>query len=143
MPDPTPLGRTPDDDRSDEPLEADPVIRSALASHFGEPPAGAVDWTALEARVTDAARFRLAQRARRGGWRAAAERWWRFAIPAGIAATLLLAAGLALSAPDPIESGAIAIDELVAVVASDALPDDPLGFADQDAFLAAVLDSTE
>ena len=137
---------TPHDPIADDrpgPLGPDPEIRAALGAYFGGAPTDAVDWPALEARVTEAARFRLARRARAGGWRGAAERWARIAIPTGLAATLMLAAGLAFSAPDGAVTADIAMDELVAVSASDGLPVDPLGLADQEAFLAAVLDSTE
>lgn len=138
MPDHIPHAHRPDD--IPEPGSPEPELRAALRAHYGDVPA--VDWDALEARVADAARFRLAGRVPGSGWRRSADRWGRVAIPAGLAATLLLAAGLAFSTPGG-DDEALAVDEIVAVAASDALPLDPLTMIDQDAFLAAVLDPAE
>lgn len=98
-------------------LEPDPELASVWRAALGDTPQ--TDWTALEARVTEAARFRL--RARRpAGWRAAASRWARVAIPAGLAASALLGAGIAFRAGDD----AVALEDIVATAAVDALPSD-------------------
>ena len=123
------------------PGRADPDLREALHAHFGAVPQ--IEWDALEARVTAAASLRLAGRRSRPAWRRAAERWGRVAIPAGLAATLLLAAGLAFSPSDAAAADGLTMDEVVAVAAGDALPTDPLALAGPDAFLAAVLDPAE
>ncbi|MGE5925968.1 MAG: hypothetical protein ACM357_01335 [Gemmatimonadota bacterium] len=100
-----------------EPLEPDPELGRAWRAALGDTPT--TDWLALEARVTEAARFRL--RARRpAGWRTTAARWARVAIPAGLAASALLGAGLAWRASDE----AVVLEDIVATAAVDALPSD-------------------
>jgi hypothetical protein len=104
-------------DEEMEQLEPDPALSSAWRAALGDTPT--TDWRALEARVTEAARFRL--RARRpAGWRTAAGRWARVAIPAGLAASALLGAGLAFREGDE----AVALEDIVATAAVDALPSD-------------------
>ena len=100
-----------------------------------------VDWQALERRIVSAARFRLASRAARAGWRAPASRWARIAIPAGLAASLALAAGLALGAGG--SESDLGVEDVMAVAASEALPTDLLAVADQEAFLSAILQPDE
>lgn len=101
-----------------------------------------VDWEALERRIVAAARFRLADRAARAGWRTPASRWARIAIPAGLAASLALAAGLAFG-PGGSTSEDLVIEDVMAVAASEDLPADPLAVTDQAAFLATLLDPGE
>lgn len=117
----------------------DVELRSALSAHFGETPMGAVDWAAQARRITDAARFRLAERSRRG-WQRPAARWARFAIPAGLAAGVLLAIGAALG---PADSGADLEDpgmrEVAAVAATDGMSSDPLMVTDQQLALSVLL----
>jgi hypothetical protein len=114
----------------------DPSLRAALSARFGETPS-ARDLASLEARISEAARFRLASRARRS-WRAPAIRWAGVLIPAGLAASLLLAAGLLFSPGDTTSDGP-AMDDVVAVGASSALPSDPLSLTDQETFLSTML----
>ena len=127
MEDPTPL----------EPLDAG--LRAALLARFGETPAGDVDWEGQADRIVDAARFRLAARAR-GGWRRPAARWARFAIPAGLAAGVLLAIGAAMGpvAPDTYGNDP-GMREVAAVAATDAIAGDPLMVTDQELALSALL----
>ena len=100
-----------------ERLEPDPELSRAWRAALGDTPV--TDWPGLEARVTEAARFRL--RARRApGWRTVASRWARVAIPAGLAASALLGAGLAWRASDE----AVVLEDIVAAAAVDALPSD-------------------
>ncbi len=140
MLDDTPLGPSV----PSEPLgPSEPALRAALRGHFGDPPENAVDWPVLEARIVDGARFLLAQRARRGSWRRAAERWGRIAIPAGLAAAIVLAAALAIAPSVDPGDDPPAIEAIAAVSASDLLPADPLSVTDQEAFLAVVLDPAE
>ena len=125
------------------PLEpAEEALRKVLRVRFGSPPAD-TDWAALEGRIVEAARFRLAARAPKAGWRAAATRWARVAVPAGLAAALLLSAGLLLGNADGASADADepGMNELVATAAGAALPDDPLSVTDQQAFLYSVLNS--
>ena len=106
-------------DENMERLEpVDPEISAAWRAAFGDTPA--TDWRALEARITDAARFRLAAR-RPAGWRAAASRWAGIAIPAGLAASALLGAGLAWRTAD---DDAVFLEDIVATAAVDELPAD-------------------
>ena len=99
-----------------------------------------VDWEALERRIVSAARFRLASRAARAGWRAPASRWARIAIPAGLAASLALGGGLALGGDGDAELG---VEDVMAVAASEALPTDLLAAPDQEAFLYTILQPDE
>jgi hypothetical protein len=103
-----------------------------------------VNWDALEQRIVAAARFRLADRAARAavpaGWRAPASRWARIAIPAALAASLALAAGLAFG---PAADRDLVLEDVMAVAASQDLPADPLAGADQAAFLSTLLDPEE
>jgi hypothetical protein len=140
MLDDTPINPSPPSEPVGPP---EPELRAALRAHFGDPPEHAVDWTALEARIVDGARLRLAQRARRGSWRQAGERWGRIAIPAGLAAAILLAAALAIAQSADSADDQPAIEAVAAVSASDLLPSDPLSVTDQEAFLAVVLDPAE
>lgn len=114
-------------------------LRKALVARFGETPLAAVDWEAQARRITEAARFRLAERARRG-WQRPAARWARFAIPAGLAAGVLLAVGAALG---PADSAAELDDpgmrEVAAVAATDSMSADPLMLTDQDLALSVLL----
>lgn len=106
-------------DETSEPLEPrEPKLTAGFRAAFGETPE--TDWSALEARITEAARFRLAAR-RPAGWQAAASRWARIAIPAGLAASALLGAGLAWRAAD---DEAVLIEDIVANAAVDELPSD-------------------
>jgi len=95
----------------------DPEISVAYRAAFGDLPA--TDWRMLEARITDAARFRLAAR-RPAGWRATASRWARIAIPAGLAASALLGAGLAWRA----DEDDVVLEDIAATAAVDELPTD-------------------
>ena len=103
-----------------------------------------VNWDALERRIVAAARFRLADRAARAGlaagWRVPASRWARIAIPAALAASLALAAGLAFG---PAEDRELVLEDVMAVAASQDLPADPLALADQAAFLSTLLGPEE
>jgi hypothetical protein len=120
-----------------EPL--DPELRSALVARFGETPAAQIDWEAQAGRITDAARFRLAARAR-GGWRRPAARWARQANPAGLAASILLAVGAALSpAGDDASADDPGMREVAAVAATDAISSDPLMVTDQELALSILL----
>lgn len=114
-------------------------LREALLARFGDTPADQVDWEAQAERITAAARFRLAERARRG-WQRPAARWARFAIPAGLAAGVMLAVGAALG---PADTGAGSDDpgvrEVVAVAATDAISSDPLMVTDQELALSILL----
>lgn len=123
-----------------EPAEA--ALREALRVRFGSPP-GDTDWRALEARIVGAARFRLAARAPKSGWRTPATRWARVAVPAGLAAALLLGAGLAFGNGDTAsdDTGEPGMHEVVAMAAGAALPDDLLSVTNQQAFLYSVLNS--
>ena len=104
-------------DEAMEPLDPAPELVDVWRAALGATPT--TDWQVLEARLAEAARFRL--RARRpAGWRAAASRWARIAIPAGLAASALLGAGLAYRAGED----AIALEEIVTATAVDALPAD-------------------
>ena len=123
--DPGPVGRP----------EAD--IEAALRAHFGDVPTD-VDHDALSARIVAAAQLRLRARAKRAGWRAPASRWARIAIPTGLAASIALIFGLALADGDA-PAGAVGLEEVVAVAASEGLPSDPLVVSDQEVFLSAVL----
>lgn len=106
-------------DEKSEPLgPREPKLTAAFRAAFGDTPES--DWSALEARITEAARFRLAAR-RPAGWRIAASRWARVAIPAGLAASALLGAGLAWRAAD---DDAILLEDIVATAAVDELPVD-------------------
>ena len=120
-----------------EPVDA--RLRAALVTRFGDTPAGEVDWEAQADRIMSAARFRLAARAR-GGWRRPAARWARFAIPAGLAAGIMLAIGAALG---PIAQEGDGNDpgmrEVAAVAATDAISSDPLMVTDQELALSTLL----
>ena len=120
-----------------EPL--DPALRAALVARFGETPDGQVDWEAQANRVVDAARFRLAARAR-GGWRRPAARWARFAIPAGLAAGVMLAIGAAMGpVPREADGNDPGMREVAAVAATDAISTDPLMVTDQELALSILL----
>ena len=99
------------------PLDRDPDLSRALQAGFGTTPS--TDWGRLEARITEAARFRLGAR-RPAGWRVAS-RWARIAIPVGLAASAVLGAGLALRASG---DDTVVFEDLVATAAVDALPVD-------------------
>ena len=99
-----------------------------------------VNWDALERRIVAAARFRLADRVARAGWRTPASRWARIAIPAALAASLALAAGLAFG---PAADRELVLEDVMAVAASQDLPADPLALADQAAFLSTLLGPEE
>jgi hypothetical protein len=120
-----------------EPL--DPALRAALLARFGETPVDEVDWDAQADRIVDAARFRLAARAR-AGWRRPAARWARFAIPAGLAAGVMLAIGAAMGpvAPDG-DGNDPGMREVAAVAATDAISGDPLMVTDQELALSILL----
>jgi hypothetical protein len=114
-------------------------LRDALVARFGATPVAAVDWEAQARRIAEAARFRLAERSRRG-WQRPAARWARFAIPAGLAAGVLLAVGAALG---PVGGGADLEDpgmrEVAAVAAADSMSADPLTVTDQELALSVLL----
>ncbi len=119
------------------PLDA--ALRSALVARFGETPAGQVDWEAQAGRIANAARFRLAARAR-GGWRRPAARWARFAIPAGLAAGVMLAIGAAMGpATQDSDGNDPGMREVAAVAAADAMSSDPLMVTDQELALSTLL----
>ena len=123
-----------------EPLgPAERELRDALVARFGATPMAAVDWDAQAGRIAEAARFRLAERSRRG-WQRPAARWARFAIPAGIAAGVLLAVGAALGPADggtePEDPG---MREVAAVAATDSMSADPLMVTDQELALSVLL----
>ena len=104
-------------DETIEPLDRDPELSRAVKTAFGA--TASTDWHALESRITAAAGFRL--RARRpAGWRAAS-RWARIAIPAALAASAVLGAGLALRAP---AEESVVLEDLVATAAVNELPSD-------------------
>ena len=125
---------------SPEPLgPPDAELRGALSAHFGATPFDAVDWAGQARRITDAARFRLAQRAQRG-WQRPAARWARFAIPAGLAAGVLLAVGAALGpADDAGDAADPGLREAMTIAATDAMSSDPLMLTDQDLALSVLL----
>ena len=114
-------------------------LRDALVARFGATPVAAVDWEAQARRIAEAARFRLAERSRRG-WQRPAARWARFAIPAGLAAGVLLAVGAALG---PVGAGTDLEDpgmrEVAAVAATDSMSADPLTVTDQELALSVLL----
>ncbi len=99
------------------PLDRDPELTRMLQAGFGDTPS--TEWRRLEARLTEAARFRLTAR-RPAGWRVAS-RWARIAIPVGLAASAVLGAGLAFRASG---DEAVVLEDLVATAAVDALPSD-------------------
>ncbi len=127
-------------DAADRLEPAEEALREVLRMRFGPPP-GDTDWPALEARVVAAARFRLAARAPKTGWRTPATRWARVAVPAGLAAALLLGAGLVFGGGDGASDDAYepGMNEVVATAAGAALPSDLLSVTDQQAFLYSVL----
>ena len=128
------------DPDSPEPLgPPESELRDALLARFSATPMAAVDWDAQARRIAEAARFRLAERSRRG-WQRPAARWARFAIPTGIAAGVLLAVGAALGPAD------VASDledpgmrEVAAVAATDSMSADPLMVTDQELALSVLL----
>lgn len=105
-------------ERGDVPGPVESEITAALRAGFGDPPAD-VNWETMSERIGAAARFRLASRRRPVGWSAAASRWARVAVPAALAASLLLAAGLSFDtgAEEPLR-----MEDVVAAAAGDALP---------------------
>ena len=126
-------------DSLDPPGPPEPELRSAVAAWFGETPMDAVDWDAQARRITDAARFRLAERARRG-WQRPAARWARFAIPAGLAAGVLLGIGAALGPSDSdTDLDDPGMREVAAVAATDGMSSDPLMVTDQELALSVLL----
>ena len=126
--------------RNDGSGDRDREIEGLLRAQYGSVPAD-VDHEALSARIVAAAELRLRARAKRAGWRAPASRWARVAIPAGLAASIALIFGLALVDGRATED--VALEEVVAVAASEALPANPLGTTDQEAFVAFVLGTGE
>jgi hypothetical protein len=117
----------------------DAELRNALSAHFGETPMGAVDWAAQARRITDAARFRLAERSRRG-WQRPAARWARFAIPAGLAAGVFLAVGAALGPADDVgDTEDPGVREVMTIAATNAMSSDPLMVTDQELALSVLL----
>ena len=119
-----------------EPLE--PELRSALVAQLGETPSDQVNWDAQAGRIAAAARFRLAARSR-GGWQRPAARWARLAIPAGLAAAVMLAVGAAMG-PAAVEADADpGMREVAAVAATDAISTDPLMVTDQELALSVLL----
>lgn len=120
-------------DKMMEPLESgDPKLSAAFGAAYGETPV--TDWGALEARITEAARFRLAAR-RPTDWRTAASRWARIAVPAGLAASALLGAGLALRAAD---DEAVLLQDIVATAAVAELPSDVASIGGESLFYALI-----
>ena len=116
----------------------DTTIRDAYAEHFGETPSA--DWQAMEARIVDAARSRLATKAARRSWTAPAARWARVAIPVGLAAGIALVLGLAATSGTE-ASDQTGLADVVVLGAANALPDYSLGVLDQDAYMATLLGS--
>jgi hypothetical protein len=106
------------DDDMERAAPGDRDLSAAFRAAFGDTPE--TDWRALEARINEAARFRLAAR-RSAGWRTTAARWARVAVPAGLAASALLGAGLAWRAAD---DDAVFLEDIVATAAVDELPAD-------------------
>ena len=128
--------------RNDGSRDRDPRVDGLLRAHFGTVPDD-VDHEALSNRIVAAAELRLRARAKRAGWRAPASRWARVVIPTGLAASIALIFGLALGDGGTSDTGDVALEEVVAVAASEGLPSDPLVVSDQEAFLSAILDSGE
>jgi hypothetical protein len=120
----------------------EPELRAALVAHFGANPDEVVDWNAQADRIVAAARLPLARRARdtRVGWQRPAARWARFAIPAGLAAGVLLAVAAAAgpTAPDTAADDP-GMREVAAVAATDAVAGDPLIVTDQELALSILL----
>jgi hypothetical protein len=101
------------DERVDPIGPQEPEIAAALRAAYGSVPESRAR---LEARIVDAARFRLA--ARRGsGWKVPAARWARIAVPAGLAASLILGARLAWPDDDT-----VLFEDVAATAAVDELP---------------------
>lgn len=117
-------------ERGDLPGPVEPEITAALRAGFGDSPAD-VNWETMSSRIGEAARFRLAARRRPAGWSAAASRWARFAVPAALAASLLLAAGLSV---DTGAEESLRMEDVVAEAAGDALPSELAGLMTDDAF---------
>ncbi len=113
-------------------------LREELVRRFGEAPVGDVDWEAQAERITASARFRLAARARRG-WRGPAARWAHRAIPAGLAAGILLAIGAAMG-PATAEADAAVptVREAMAVAATSSIDQDPMMVTDQELALSVL-----
>ena len=103
-------------------------ITAALRAGLGDPPAD-VNWEAVSARIGEAARFRLAARRGPQGWSAAASRWARLAVPAALAASLLLAAGLSF---DVGAEESLRMEDVVVAAAGDALPSELAGLMTDD-----------
>lgn len=132
-----------DDNEESGPVgRPDRQIEAALRAHFGDTPHD-VDFGSLNARIVDAAQLRLRAQAKRAGWRAPASRWAPLAIPAALAASVALLVGLALGAGGASGTSRVALEDFVAVAASEDLPADPLAVSDQEAFLSAILESGE
>ncbi|HEU4829445.1 MAG TPA: hypothetical protein VFT04_09635 [Gemmatimonadales bacterium] len=120
-------------DRKIDQLEpGDREITTALGATFGETPT--TDWGALESRITEAGRFRLAAR-RPPRWRTAASRWARIAVPAGLAASVLLGAVLAWRAAD---DEAVLLQDIVATAAVAELPPDVASVGGESLFYALI-----
>ena len=88
----------------------DPALRAALADAFGEQPSG-VDWAAMHARATAAARFRLRGRGRVAPWWEQVTPWATRLLPLGAVAA---AAAVAFAVATPRSSTSAADTTLVA-----------------------------
>ncbi|MGH7528507.1 MAG: hypothetical protein ACREMX_17575 [Gemmatimonadales bacterium] len=125
-------------------------LRAALRAHFGSVPLmGEAEWTLLHDRIVAAARARLPGMTAPSPWWLYASRWARHAVPAGLAAGILVALGLSIlegnvdpgsvASPD----GPVVVEEVIATAASEVLATDPLLSADEPAFLSVVLGGQE
>jgi hypothetical protein len=137
--------RTSDESREPE-LSAG--MREALRAHSGSPPPmREADWSALHGRIMARARPWLAER-ERGRWWLYASRWATAGVPIGLAAGILLAVALGVAvwgangaADDTTGASAdepLAIEEVIARSAGDALPADATLGGEQDALLTAM-----
>ena len=131
-------------------MPEDSELPAALRAHFGSvPPLGEVELTRLHDRIVAAARSRLAGMTAPSPWWLYASRWARHAVPAGLAAGILVALGLSIlegnmdsgsvASPD----GPVVVEEVIATAASEVLATDPVLSADEPAFLNVILGGQE
>ncbi len=130
------------------PEESD--LPAALRTYFGSVPLlGEAEWTRLHDRIVAAARSRLVGMTALPPWWLYASRWARHAVPAGLAAAILVALGLGIldgnvdlgsvASPD----GPVVVEEVIATAASEVLATDPMLSADESAFLNVILGGQE
>lgn len=127
--------------------ERDPELTALLRAHVdGAQGAPQPDWPAFHGRLMARARERLGERLAAHtppSWWSYAAHWARPAIPAGLAASLLLGLGVAFFGNGANGSAAAAepaaIEDVLASAATDALPVDML-MAGDETLLAPVLE---